>query len=410
VMRGGSSSSNSDSRKVRAEQNEATPAKNDAAGSTSVSSPLHPDRPPTTPTKSRNALTSDLLSAQGVCSPRDLLAPTHRAVGSRPLSPKTYSPARHQLDIEWPAPCKVCAPSLPQSVTPAHDAPAGVESKQDSSQLPESNSQRAPKLGPPPRRPTKRPGLNVQPRSQCLSPFPVVPILLPGSPSRGGFLLGLPPLNLPLPSPPPLPVSAGGDVTPTRPRSPKRTEAPQTSPRRTRFGWSSTHVHGIYSRPARSTIRTTSPRTRLGRKSLTRIANRVASGFLKVNGPSNGSNDEVSEAGEADGSGDELSPTDCRSPVSPEGEQACFSSPGPHLQAQIWSEVRRRRSRARPGTPTVPPQIGVNGPWSSPCPGFWADLEGLESPVTPVKVYPLTPVKEQGETPYRLADWQNTPT
>jgi len=271
-------------------------------------------------------------------------------------------------------------------------------------------------LGPPPRRPTKRPGLTIQPHAQCLSQFPARSAMSGGGNSpRGGFLLGLPPLNLPLPSPPSLPVSAvspedvDGDVTPSRPRSPKRIETLQTSPR-TRFGWSNAHGHGIYSTPARSTMagRTpTSPRTRLGRKSLTRIANRVASGFLKVNGPSsNGCSEEAIDTGEADGSGNDLSPNDVRSPVSPEGEQGRFSSPGPDLQAQIWSEVRRRRSRARQGTPMAPPQIGANGT----CQGLWADLECLDSPVTPVKFYLLTPVKEQGETPYRLADWQNTPT
>jgi len=312
--------------------------------------------------------------------------------------------------------------SMPRNVTPALVVPDGIKSQQDRAQTPESNSQRAPILGPPPRRPTKRPGAAIQPHSQCLSQFPAQSAMSGGgsTSSRGGILLGLPPLNLPLPSPPPLPVSAvstedaGGDVTPTRPRSPKRIDTPQTSPR-TRFGWSSAYGHrmeGIYSTPARSTMsRTaTSPRTRLGIKSLTRIANRVASGFLKVNGPSNGSNEAVTDAGEADGSGEELSPNDGRSPVSPEGEQTRFSSPGADLQAQIWSEVRRRRSRARPDTPMAPPRIGANGIGSSPCKGLWADLESLDSPVTPVKFFPLTPVKEQGETPYRFADWQNTPT
>mmetsp|Transcript_69610 Transcript_69610/g.137772 ORF Transcript_69610/g.137772 Transcript_69610/m.137772 type:complete len:1274 (-) Transcript_69610:29-3850(-) len=420
VRQGGSNGINSHSGTVRLEQNEAnqaTPATNDVTGSMAVSSPQDSERPPMSPTKSQSALTSDLLSAQGVCSPRDLLSPTHKAVGSRPLSPRIFSPSRlrHQLDIEWPAPCKVsCAPSSPRSVAPAPVAPNRVVSEQDRSQSPENIERIAPILGPPPRRPTERPGAMLQPRSQCLSQFPAQSTMSGG----GSFQFrGLPPLNLPLPSPQPLPGSAGGDVTPTGPRSPKRTDTPQTSPR-TRFGWSSAHVHGmegIYSTPARSTgSRTpTSPRTRLGRKSLTRIANRVASGFLKVNGPCNGSNEEVIEAGDADGSGDEPSSNGGHSPISPEGEQARFSSPGPDLQAQIWSEVRRRKSRARPGTPMAPPQLGAdkgaNGTWSSPCQGLWADLESLDSPVTPVKFYPLTPVKEQGETPYRLADWSNTP-
>lgn len=386
---------------------------------------MHPDRPPASPSKSQSALTSDLLSTQGACSPRDLLSPSLRAVGSRPLSPRTFSPSRmrHQLDIDWPPPCKVsCVPAVPLSLAPATVVEAEQEQEQAQEREQEQDCPRSPDsikripsmLGPPPRRPTKRPGaIVVQPRSQCLSHFsaqPTVPAV-GSSPSRG-ILSGLPPLNLPLPSPP-LPITAGGDITPTRPRSPKRTDTPQTSPR-TRFGWSSAHAHGmegVYSTPARSSGRTpTSPRTRLGRKSLTRIANRVASGFLKVNGPSNGSNEEVNEGGEADGSGDELSPNNAHSPVSPEGEQACFSSPGPNLQAQIWSEVRRRRSRARPGTPIAPPQLGANGTWGSPCQGLWPDLEGLDSPVTPVKFYPLTPVKEQGETPYRLAGWPSTPT
>jgi len=133
VTQGGSSCSKNNSGKIRAEQSEGTPAKTDVVGCKAASPPLHPDRPPASPTKSQSALTSDLLSAQSVCSARDLLSPSHRAVPSRPLSPRTYSPARmtHQLDIEWPATCKVSSvPSLPRSATPpAPVATNGVESE-----------------------------------------------------------------------------------------------------------------------------------------------------------------------------------------------------------------------------------------------------------------------------------------
>jgi len=146
----------------------------------------------------------------------------------------------------------------------------------------------------------------------------------------------------------------------------------------------------------------TSPRTRLGRKSLTRIANRLTSEFLRGKAVDEEDAALCLPCEESGGS----SPAGYHSPASylngSENDDDLQDSTGPDLQAQIWNEVKRRKSRVKPGTPVAWP--------STPYHGLWADVDGFDSPATPLRAYPLTPVKEQGETPYRLCGWQSTPT
>lgn len=138
--------------------------------------------------------------------------------------------------------------------------------------------------------------------------------------------------------------------------------------------------------------RSTSPRTRLGRKSLTRIVDRVTSQVIKV---SDGSGITVGTPRQ------DSSPRDCGSPSqssrtsSEHGDEDGPESSGNDLSSQLRKEMRRRRSSGRPSTP--------NGWFGASVYGSWGDGRGFDSPRT--SYYPLTPVKEQGETPYRLADF-----
>jgi len=301
-----------------------------------------------------------------------------------------------QLEVSW---------SLPGASTPSGEPAAQTPAP----------------LGPPPSRPAKRlsaclqaPGRSL-PASRPTTPSSREPS---NSPPRAAW--GVLPLCAPLE----LPRQPGGEcllVTPTRsPLVERSPVSPWAHLGRPGFTYPSNGKEG-QATPTRSPQmeRTpTSPRTRLGRKSLTRIANRLTSEVLRVHA----ADEEASAARQAvgeDAGGPSHGPG-CRSASSSPSPSSGSSSAergasdgglgeegggggdgaGPNLQAQLWREVRRRRSRVRPGVPG-----------SSPYHSLWAEADGLSSPATPVRCcYPLTPVKEQGETPYRLAGWQSTPT
>lgn len=70
---------------------------------------------------------------------------------------------------------------------------------------------------------------------------------------------------------------------------------------------------------------------------------------------------------------------------------------GVDLSSQLREEMRRRKSRGRERPPPLTMALGQQPsftPWSD------SDGDSYESPR--VVAYPLTPVKEQGETPYRI--------
>lgn len=237
-----------------------------------------------------------------------------------------------------------------------------------------STPETVPLLGPPPSRPAKR-------RDAAFGRMALSP------PSRRGAQ-----------------HAAAPPVTPTRMppgRTPMAGPPPRTTPKAQSEGGCSTPI----ATPQRGEERTpVSPRTQQGRKSLTRIANRLASEFCGSDG-SGDEDDDEDDAASCAAALEEEEPcivddvdnacSTCQGLSSPAGEQEAAR---PDLQAQIWQEMRRRRSRGRAGGAS--PQRGV----------LWGDVvECPGSPATPVRFYPLTPVKEQGETPYRLAGWQSSP-
>lgn len=130
-----------------------------------------------------------------------------------------------------------------------------------------------------------------------------------------------------------------------------------------------------------------SPRTRLARKSLTRIADRVTETGGDAGAPE--VHKEAAEAAEV------CNPQACFPVVDDEHEVT-----GNDLSSQLFREMRRRKSRGRASGGGGG---GGGGLLGSPVPRPWLEPECFESPLTPsTTYYPLTPVKEQGETPHRV--------
>mmetsp|Transcript_118118 Transcript_118118/g.294533 ORF Transcript_118118/g.294533 Transcript_118118/m.294533 type:complete len:1276 (+) Transcript_118118:64-3891(+) len=234
-----------------------------------------------------------------------------------------------------------------------------------------------PLVGPPPRRPAKkisgglRPGAALPPSMQAQ--LAAVPIAN-ASPSQPSSLamFGVPPLSLSLCSP----SNAGLLISPVILRSPQTDQ------------------------------RATSPRTRLGRKSLTRIANRVTSEAIKVHESANLC---TTPLGASSGADDETCSSPCHASSDDYGDDS-MQTLGQDLSSQILNEMRRRRSRGRSSNSSMLLGSPVPVLGSPSCPPWAEVVDRYDSPRSPSTLYyPLTPVKEQGETPYRLSEGGTTP-
>lgn len=163
-------------------------------------------------------------------------------------------------------------------------------------------------------------------------------------------------------------------------------------------------INGLAMTPQRTpgSIRGASPRSRLGRKSLTRIADR-----LEVANGLEGSDDRCTPPPNVSPSSQvfaQLTGGGSSTPLS--GSQVGGTSAddvpkfGQDLNTQIFNEVRRRKSRGSNGGLLAPPSYAPMTPTLSP----WTETDGFESPkpLSNTLYYALTPVKEQGETPYRV--------
>jgi len=132
---------------------------------------------------------------------------------------------------------------------------------------------------------------------------------------------------------------------------------------------------------------------RLCRRSLTRIADRVTS---QITGLSDDSRRHSSEPYAEDQSSEGDSSRRSSTEPGTSEEEDPVRSTGSDLGSQLWQEMRRRKSqRDRP-----PPLTGFSS--SSTYPAWTvggAHGATCESPRP--AAYTLTPVKEQGETPYR---------
>lgn len=281
-----------------------------------------------------------------------------------------------------------------------------------------------PKLGPPCRRPAIAKASGALGVAAALGPVPLVPpgrrgLAPPPTASSGSGVLGAPMLDftgVAGASAPPLGSPLAGSTNLRGPPMP----SPMMSLLRSPAGGP----------PSRSP-HASSPRRR-GRKSLTRIANRVeaACDMAPMFSPRlqrNVSGEEPKFSPRQQRSGDEdISP--CSSVLGrldldvsdlieeDEDEDQPLQASGSQLSAHILQEMRRRRSRGRlsgGGTgctsmpmfsPGMAPPLGAlpspTLPWPEP------DGYGYDSPMSSqaVSFYPLTPVREQGETPYRAEE------
>jgi len=279
-------------------------------------------------------------------------SPKHTAeTAARALLKGSPEPIKRQLEVNW---------SLSE---PSAQAPCEASSPQ-----PSSVAMVQPPLGPPPSRPAKR-------LSACPRPHVWVNATADFSeseagnslPSSGAAVLGAPPLSMPSPS---LSCQTSTEVAASSPMPGERTQTP-SSP-----SWRATRVF---------------------RKSLTRIANTITSQAMRALGDSPDSEVLCTPRRNSGIS----SPREESSPASyhtgSENGDGNLEGAGPDLQAQIWKEMRRRKSRGKPTVPLSWPGPPIDGPWE--------DMDDCDSPQTPnVRCYCLTPVNEQGETPYRLDD------
>lgn len=317
-----------------------------------------------------------------VVPPEPTLAPPPRPVLRRPMGAKPTLPSKETKAAAAAVPEPKTAPEpeepteplmTPPTAPPAQTPETPVQEKPD----PDFVVQPKTPKGPPPPRLVKGKGRAFGGMAKVTfsqpeeGEPPAVTKARQAPPPPASWVLGAPPLNI-----------AGLETfTPVKRTSPTAAISPPTTRPQ---GLAPMTPQGLVApTPTRTPLPQSTPDIRQARKSLTKIADRVVTESI-------GHRAASSVAQELEEAQSGLSPL--------WGEDDDGSSAAVGLYEQISREVYRRKSRGRSGHP-------FGSPSGSQGIDMWALLDEYPaSPATPAKnAYALTPVKEKGETPYRLA-------